>query len=173
MNIKETPEYHFASLIDGHKVAERSQVPYMNHIDEGLVVLDLLETATETKLGYILHGILQSDNALAENYKKMYLHLIDPLVVLLAIEYRWVANNYLSTRTVSSLDEIQLSILPEVNQMLIADKVQNRKDFDLYHKDSHPRSKELTQYFDNWFRKLGITQEFYTKCLELMNNRIN
>lgn len=40
--------------------------------------------------------------------------------------------------------------------MLVADKVQNYKDFSLYHADTHPRAKELERYFQNWFCRLNI-----------------
>ena len=47
-------------------------------------------------------------------------------------------------------------MLPEVRDMLIADKIQNYKDFLFYHKGTHPRSRELEEYFKNWFGILGI-----------------
>ena len=34
--------------------------------------------------------------------------------------------------------------------MLLADKLQNRKDFRLYHLGKHERTKELDHYFDLW-----------------------
>jgi hypothetical protein len=45
--------------------------------------------------------------------------------------------------------------------MLIADKIQNRKDFELYHKDIHERSDELKQYFFNWLWRLGVWEGNY------------
>jgi hypothetical protein len=45
--------------------------------------------------------------------------------------------------------------------MLIADKIQNRKDFELYHLGKHERSSELDSYFKNWLERLDITEEFY------------
>ncbi|MDJ1501575.1 hypothetical protein [Xanthocytophaga agilis] len=59
------------------------------------------------------------------------------------------------------MEEIRLSPLNEVNQMLIADKIQNRKDFERYHQQSHARSEELTIYFANWLKRLGISEEKY------------
>ena len=51
---------------------------------------------------------------------------------------------------------------PELRAMLIADKVQNKKDFQLYHQGTHERSKELSEYFDDWLELLGVTEEdFY------------
>jgi hypothetical protein len=86
---------------------------------------------------------------------------IDLYALALAMEYRWVANSYLSQRMIQSIDEIQLSPLIEVQQMLIADKIQNRKDFDRYHRDTHPRARELDRYFRNWLTALEITEARY------------
>lgn len=38
--------------------------------------------------------------------------------------------------------------------MVLADKIQNRKDFRLYHKGKHKRSKQLSAYFDIWIEFL-------------------
>ena len=86
---------------------------------------------------------------------------IYPEVLIAVMEYRSVANEYLSQREIKSIDEIRLSPLKDVNDMLIADKVQNYKDFEIYHKSTHARSKELDQYFKNWLRKLNINPDQY------------
>ncbi len=58
-------------------------------------------------------------------------------------------------------NEIRLSPIIEVNQMLMADKLQNRKDFEIYQEGIHERSSELKQYFMNWFKRLEISEEMY------------
>lgn len=85
-----------------------------------------------------------------------------------ALEYRNIANQYLSHRVISSIDEINLSPIQIVNDMLKADKIQNYKDFILYHIDTHPRSKELDQYFKNWLKKLEITNEEFQKWFQIL-----
>ena len=45
--------------------------------------------------------------------------------------------------------------------MLIADKVQNRKDFMMYHLHTHQRSKELEKYFNQWLNKLSVSEEMF------------
>lgn len=57
---------------------------------------------------------------------------MDRRVMLLGMEYRSTANNYLSFK--SATEQIKLSPITDVNHMLVADKVQNRKDFEIYHK---------------------------------------
>jgi len=38
----------------------------------------------------------------------------------------------------------------------VADKIQNYKDFLIYHQKTHARSKELNEYFQNWLKKLDV-----------------
>jgi len=45
--------------------------------------------------------------------------------------------------------------------MLIGDKVQNYKDFLIYHHGSHERSDDLDKYFNNWLKKLDISQSTF------------
>lgn len=78
--------------------------------------------------------------------------------VLLAMEYRNIANQYLSHRVINSIDDIELGPVPGIRQMLIADKIQNYKDFLIYHKDTHERAAELDEYFKNWLAKLDCVE---------------
>lgn len=135
------------------KCAERSGVPYMAHIMEGLNVLEAIGATDEAKYAYMLHPIFQSNEAIKDLSK--YAHIADPYVLALCMEYRRVANAYLSKRKIESLTEIELSPLKEVNDMLIADKVQNYKDFQLY-QQNHPRYEELECYFENWIERLQV-----------------
>lgn len=50
--------------------------------------------------------------------------------------------------------------------MLVADKVQNRKDFKRYHEGTHDRSRELAYYFDLWLTVLQISPERYEELIE-------
>ncbi|MBD2704296.1 hypothetical protein IC229_26870 [Spirosoma sp. BT702] len=155
-------EYELISAFYGAQKAQRSGVYLMNHIDEGLFILEKIQASDVAKKAYCLHPIIQSDEALQVIYT--LLKGIDTQVIIALTEYRSVANEYLSKRKIKSIDEIRLSPLKDVNDMLIADKIQNKKDFELYHKKTHPRSAELTEYFDNWLRRLGVAEEFYTTC---------
>lgn len=144
------------------KRANRSNVPYMNHIIEGMYILLKINADRTAILSYILHPIFQSDEDVV-NASSDLLHL-SPINILLAMEYRYIANSYLSFRKINDISEIKLSPFKEVNDMLIADKIQNRKDFDLYHLN-HERHKELDEYFTNWLKRLDISEEFYQEVV--------
>jgi hypothetical protein len=49
--------------------------------------------------------------------------------------------------------------------MLIADKGQNRKDFELHHARTHPRAAELRSYFANWLGRLTISETRYQELV--------
>ncbi len=142
----------------GDKRAKRSQVPLMNHILEGLTILNWLDADDDAKRAFIVHPIIQADEDMKANWEYLY-NMVNPRTFMLAMEYRNTANAYLSHRKIKSLDEIQLSVFKEVNDMLIADKVQNYKDFLKYHAGTHPRSVELDQYFNNWITKLDCWED--------------
>lgn len=156
--IQDTLEYQLIEEFYGDSVAKRSRVPMINHINEGLIVLDEINATEFAKRAFCVHPMVQADLDLANNYD--ILIGCDPHVIALAMEYRSVANEYLSDK-VGNVLEIRLSPLAEVNQMLIADKVQNCKDFMTYHKRTHVRAAELTQYFINWMERLEIDEELY------------
>ena len=134
--------------------AQRSGVLLMNHITEGLEILEKIGASEDAKRAYCLHPVLQSDEALTNNWNTTDLIEVPTRIIILVMEYRKVANAYLSLRKIKSLKDIELSPLEEVNQMLYADKIQNRKDFMLYHYKKHARSLQLFIYFNNWIKKL-------------------
>jgi hypothetical protein len=135
-------------------------VPLINHIDEGLAILEWIGASETSKKAYCLHPILQSDDALYLN-NNFDFSKVDPKVIIYTMEYRAVANKYLSTREINDISEIRLSPIKEIAEMLIADKIQNRKDFELYHLGTHPRSIELDEYFKNWLEKLKVSEDTY------------
>lgn len=165
--IKETLEYQLIEEFYGDSVAKRSRVPMINHIHEGLVVLDEIEASEFAKRAFCIHPLIQADVDLENNYD--ILVGCDPHAIALAMEYRSVANEYLSQK-VGTGHEIRLSPLGEVNDMLIADKVQNRKDFETYHKGTHPRSDELELYFAQWLEVLNVSEYDYNVLCDAIDN---
>mgnify|MGYP007071577552 FL=1 len=160
-------EYKVISNFYGGRKANRSGVELMNHIDEGLYILNQINASDAAKKAYCLHPILQSDTDLYLNYQSII--GLDNTAIILAMEYRWVANDYLSTKNIESLSDIRLSPLKDVNDMLIADKIQNRKDFEKYHKSTHPNSERLANYFNNWLMRLKVEESFYQQMVEFIN----
>lgn len=154
--IEDSNEYKVIQNFYGDGKAKRSGQYFMNHIDEGLAILNLIGASDEAKRAYCLHPIFQADADLIKAIPVRF-ELTDNAVLINVMEYRSVANEYLSTRNINSIDDIRLSPLKDVNDMLVADKVQNKKDFDLYHLDTHPRSVELDWYFRCWLKRLNVT----------------
>lgn len=152
-------EYRAISDYYGNRKAKRSGIPLISYIDEGLMILTWIGATQIAKRAFCLHPLFQKNEDLAANLPRSS-SLTDDLQVQVlgtVLEYRSIANAYLSTRVIQNTNEIQLGPLTDVRDMLVADKVQNNKDFLVAHSDSHPRSEELNQYFLNWLQKLNIS----------------
>lgn len=160
-------EYRRIAEHYGTRTAKRSGVPLMRHIDQGLVILGAIDGTERAKRAFCLHPLLQSDADLARNYPRIGELTSDPQVIVLALEYRHIANAALSSRAIARADEIALSPLVEVQHMLIADKVQNRGDFLRHHAATHPRSRELARYFELWLERLGVEERRYVELVAL------
>ncbi len=159
--ITSTREYLAIAAWYGSRVAERSQVPLMRHVDDGLTILARIDATDAAMRAFCLHPLVQEDADFVANAARLGDVTTDPYVAALAVEYRNVANAALSTRVIAHPDEIALSPLRDVNDMLVADKVQNRKDFVRHHASTHPRAAELARYFELWLARLQITESHY------------
>ena len=157
--ITDTPEYKTIEAFYGDRAAARSKQLLMHHIDEGLQVLAQRRASLRAMKAFCLHPIVQEDTALAAAYPRIATLTVDAAVLALALEYRNIANATLSTRVIADASDIALSPLAEVNEMLVADKLQNWKDFVLHHRGTHPRSAALDRYFAAWHERLGISAE--------------
>jgi hypothetical protein len=175
-------EFEIMKNYYGDRRAKRSNVPYINHIIEGLAVMSYRDDAKPNDVdmytamqAYTLHPIFQEDAELVKVFSREVrcLGAIGQDVVVLAMEYRRTANSYLSTHDVSSYSP---SPLKEIREMLIADKVQNYKDFLTFHFETHPRRAELNEYFKNWFNILDISKsdwELYKQIMEMSHQTFN
>lgn len=181
-------DWYGYSLIKEHyglRTAKRSKVPLINHIHEGLLILDAEDASAVAADAFCLHPLVQDDTTLDDTLKRYTSFLgnrsdrqIDAL--LIAMEYRGIANGYLSSHCQVELDyaltsggvrplSIKLGPLSAVHKMLRADKIQNRKDFEQYHKATHPNSDMLQVYFQNWFSVLGISEDQYQSYCEMID----
>lgn len=162
----DTLEYKLVEQFYGNQRAKRSGVLLMNHIDEGLWVMQKIGATEEAKRAYCLHPLLQNDPDLKANLKRVS-QVCDPFVIALAMEYRSQANAWLSDKVSRIVDRMTDEMvingqptagpLQDVHDMLVADKIQNYKDFILHHKNTHARTQELDRYFQLWLSKLGVT----------------
>lgn len=152
-NIFDTKEYKTISRFYGTQRAVRSQVPLMNHIDEGLDILIEQGASTRAQKAFCLHPIVQNDEDVDATWSDAY---------LLAVEYRNRANAYLcrpDTDYVSTPKDVYELVGPmsqDCALMLLADKRQNQKDFIRYHRGTHARSAELDRYFNIWLSYLHL-----------------
>lgn len=154
--------YKYIEQFYGDQKAQRSGIPYMNHIDEGIAILDFLCAPNEAIEAYCLHPMFQCDEELKLNLKnKTLMTVMDKITLVNVIEYRNKANNFLSPHVKKR--EPSLSPLVVVNWMLLADKIQNYKDFLKY--QSHPaissnptmpteKWQALDVYFQEWLKIL-------------------
>lgn len=155
------------------KTAARSGVPLINHIHEGITVMVAEAAPAVAIAAYCLHPLLQRDEDLLSNINRLNVLGVQPAAIALAMEYRAVANAWLSDKVGPGTllqGEPKLSPLASVNKMLVADKVQNRKDFEKYHKGTHPRSVQLEKYFSVWLHVLGIDEDAYQRLCWLIDN---
>ena len=161
-------EYKAIEQFYGDRVAKRSGAWLMNHVDEGLFVLKQLGASEAAMRAYCLHPLLQGDDDLVRSYAEGLHRRVDPDALVLALEYRQFANRHLSRHRVATPSHIALSPLLEVFHLLVADKVQNRKDFERHHASTHPDGARLKAYFHEWFDRLGIAEgRYHELCAEI------
>lgn len=184
--VKFTPEYRAIQKHYGEGVAQRSGVPLISHINEGLEILELIGASKDAMRAYCLHPLFQEDRALSDISKDDLIFSLSPRCIMLAMEYRSRANAWLSDKVYTQTwsdnagrvfsEEVRQRATPdwgsllEVKHMLIADKVQNYKDFLEFHYATHERSEELNHYFLEWFKALNIEEaEFAWLCKQLQD----
>lgn len=179
------PEYRAIRSYYGARCAERSGVPLINHIHEGMVIIAAMDQKlpdgysfqdVSAMAGYCLHPLFQSDADLVDSGRRwvnVALHA-QAGPVMLAMEYRWRANNWLSDKVcetaygLGTIGEPDAGHLSEVRAMLIADKVQNYKDFLAHHAGTHPRAAELDLYFRTWLENLGVDDATFGRLVEIV-----
>jgi len=166
---------HHLSIIEkyyGDAIAQRSQVPLINHIHEGLVILNHENAKDVVKAAYCIHPVIQDTADFQNELQIRALHTADSSAIMLACEYRSLANSYLSNKDLTVVEKTQLrsdlNRMAPVRLMLVADKIQNRKDFEIYHEGTHPNSDRLTSYFHDWMLILDISESRYQIYKELL-----
>lgn len=146
-------------------------IPYINHIDEGVGHLENLHVSDVLINAFILHPFVQcvnlkgtyKDCLLTEKELEKHINIfeIKPEIAYELLLYRKFANSYLCRpetdgySIVEAYEDVkELQNYQGTIRMLIADKLQNFKDFLLYRQD-HPRKNQLTIYFKYWLNILA------------------
>ena len=166
-----SPEYQAIRAHYADRVAQVSGVPLMQQVEEGLVILGELDASENAMRAFCLRPLFQTDEDLVRHGQD-FMDAVDasPVVILLVMEYRSRANAWLSDkvhRTSADLQRIVFDGVPSagpleaVQHMLIADKVQGRKEFIRYQRGRHVRSEELDLYFNQWLDALDVSQDEY------------
>lgn len=158
---------HELSLIQaeyGDQTAKRSGLPLMNHIHEGLAILDRLGASDAVKGAFCLHPLLQSPESYKANVERLAAdENVSITAFTMAVDYRFAANSYLCKEETDHFTQTEIRrvvgpLYPELRMLLIADKEQNQRDFMTHHYNKHERSGELKRYFHNWLDYLGVPE---------------
>ena len=170
-----SPEYHAIRDHYAERVAEGSDVPLMQRIEEGLIILGELDASEDAMRAFCLQPLFLADDDLVRHGQDFMDRVeANPFVIMLVMEYRSRANAWTSDMVHLAAPEPKPVVLDElfygqpsagpikaVKEMLIADKVQGRKAFIRHDRGRHPRSDELDLYFDRWLVALGVGRAEY------------
>ena len=179
MNKLTDPNYLAIAESFKGKTAERTSLPYMNHIDEGLRVLDALDATLVTKQAFCLHPLVQLDTVLINEITSVgYINTATPQAILLAMEYRNCLNKISSKSVISKFSprfveklQSRIKTFPGLYHMAVADKIQNNKDFTENYIDGsskHANYKGLTRYFNFWLHNILRLSDEDVKMLTAM-----
>lgn len=151
----------------GAKTSRRGAIPLMNHIDQGLLIMQERGSDEAAQAAFCLHPMVQNDEELSANFEVILSKGFNSKTLAYLFEYRNIANQGLRGATNPDLLNIPLS---GVFEMLVADKVQNRYSFEKYHLNTHPHRTELGDYFAAWLKRLQITELQYEHYVSLFDD---
>jgi hypothetical protein len=148
-------EYRLIRNFYGQQRAKRSGRLLMEHINEGIQLLIQFKQPAIVKAAFCLHPLVQNDTKV---------DLPNSPALPLAFEYARVANSYLcrpETDWITEAPEGPRLLTEHLGKMskecafmLLADKLQNQRDFNIYHRGTHARSDQLSAYFELWISTL-------------------
>lgn len=139
--------------------SKRTKADYFEHVQEGVKILQILEQPLVVQAAFAIHPLYQNDKALT-NYFPL-LSTFDPTAVALTMEYRSIANQGIRSEVKKNNWTIKLSCLFSVNQMLVSDKIQNRKLFLSKYPKNASDYMEIDKYFNTWLNALDISAKQY------------
>ena len=157
-------EYYEIEAFYKNQKAKRSGIPYINHIDEGLGVLHKLGASDLAKRAFCLHPIRQSlefNSTVNQDFPNSLPQFY------LADKYSKYANSLLrknyKTLHLEAINNIKEEIFADQDlvDMLIADKIQNCKDFKRItsrqiNTETYKEKESIENYFLWWLDFLEV-----------------
>ena len=164
-SVETTKEWELTRNLLSNRRSRRTDVDYFDHVVEGVKILEMYNAPLVVQQAFVIHPLYQHDDALADNVP--HVHYFDPLALVLCMEYRRVAN--LGTRkNIRDTWVITLSPMAEVNLMLVADKIQNRKLYETRLPKDDPDYDEIGRYFLEWMDVLSIPEHEYQRIVSAL-----
>ncbi|MEJ8852624.1 hypothetical protein [Variovorax rhizosphaerae] len=165
-----SPEYQAIRTHYADRVAKGSGLALLQRIAEGLIILSELDASEAAMRAFCLHPLFQADED-PIHHGQDFMNSVDadPFVILLVMEFRSRANAWSTDKVQRSHDGSRMAAdgnpyagpIEAVKHMLIADKVQQRKDFIRHHRGKHPCSDALDLFFDRWLEALNVGRTEY------------
>lgn len=166
----ESQEYEMAKKMLGSKTTTDGRTLLIEQVDQTLKVLNHLSSWPAVMRAACLRPLLQDDHTFEYGWKTACKNGVQPRALVLAMEFRRVANSYLCNTLTDYWDDEEVRIrlglvIPPVRAMLIAHKTVGYYQFLMQQAQTHFRRKELRAYFERWFRILEADPK---ECLKLL-----
>lgn len=125
--------------------------PLLNSIHAGCHILQLRKQELWTQRAFCLYPIFQPDDLFVDKGLEYIQYTGADYSVTCALEYRGIVNS----------TDIRKSPLPDVNEMLIANKVQGRK----YVEKRYPEDNIILVYYQ-WLKLLEVDETAYQEYVK-------
>lgn len=145
-----------SELYEGQK-AKRTQLPYIKHIDDGLLILDDLDADLITKEAWCMHPIFQMPDLKEKVMDSKGQPQIRLATAILAAEYAETANQYRTVNYQSFHDNLPEIPNSRVKKLLTCDKVQNYIELEnTRHLLPYETVDRTHRYLLNWLHHLSF-----------------
>lgn len=157
-----TPGPAYTAATDAHAIAEeflkdkispRTKQPFMDHINEGLLILRKIGVPQFVEAAWCIHPLLQKDEWIRSGC--FLVKDLPPDVICLTMEFRMVANQIRPDDCRASR-ALPFGAWPKaIKMMLIADKIQEWHSYTVYKRHfTEAEINDVTLYFDEWLSKI-------------------
>lgn len=147
--IEEEIEYNYMKDLFSTSVSKRTKDLSTNPMEEGLAILNILESNHITKKAYCIHQLFHNDESLERSWDGNRFPNCDIKSMLLAMEFRTL---YKSKPNRNGI--IKLSPIKEVNEMMLAYKMQQYKNFEINGRGQTDNDELVESSFKNWIKQL-------------------